>query len=673
MNWTKEIRMLNWILGCLVALVSSAWSTSAQAADWTGIFPGVEYSQWTVSDPNRITAVRVNLCQAGVSIRATKHSERGQIPSAFGAAVGAEVVINGDLYIGGYLPINLAIGDGERWPNSVDREDREFIAFGAGRVLLSKDWNTVTDYSWMNDAVGGAFTVLDNNVVPAFSGAHCTARHPRTIAGFSEDERTLFMVVVDGRSSSSRGMTCAELGNLMQGMGAWNAISLDGGGSTAMWVRNKGVVNNPSDGSQRVVANHLAVLAHGDRPPEACNDLGSSFKTTVNATDFNKQGVSDGVPDVLVGDEFEANLTFKDVGAIVLPAVLVDYDFVAPHLVPLTYSIESDHPVHDQQTWVINSSDSAVENPPKDAMGAHGTLMMHAFSPQESKRVKVIMRAEQYNIGELEHPNVRAWLHHIEGLYGEQSEWDQPPTNANFFGEIIQDQIQVDILSPREWQFNGGEGQLEGWTACDGEGAGFTNNAEHTAIVAEGAQAAHCAESPAWTSVNSATYDQMVIRLSAAGAGGNLRFSWKTGQQLYDAARAVGFVPVLGPDTKTYVLDLAQIGEWSETVEGLKLFWAPGAFDRVAIDGIFFQDSATHQTSSATEVYVEQPGVEFLDELDPEDGPAEPGESDSGLGSMSATGSAGCGCGSTGTTSSSALLLILVGLGWFVRRRVRRT
>lgn len=209
-------------------------------------------------------------------------------------------------------------------------------------------------------------------------------------------------------------------------------------------------------------------------------------------------------------------------------------------------------------------------------MGASGTLAMHAFSPQESKRVKVILRAAQYNIGELEHPNIRAWLRHIEGLYGEQSEWDQTPTNANFFGELIQDQIQVDVLSPREWQFNGGEGQLEGWTACDG-GAGLTNNADHTAMLAQGAQAAHCAESLAWTSVNSATYDQMVVRLSAEGTGGNLRFAWKTGQQLYDAAREVGFVPTLGPDTATYVLDLARIGEWNDTDQGRAPLARPAA------------------------------------------------------------------------------------------------
>ncbi|MGV3625818.1 MAG: thrombospondin type 3 repeat-containing protein, partial [Archangium sp.] len=37
--------------------------------------------------------------------------------------------------------------------------------------------------------------------------------------------------------------------------------NLDGGGSSAMFVRGQGVVNRPSDGTERVVANHLAVFA----------------------------------------------------------------------------------------------------------------------------------------------------------------------------------------------------------------------------------------------------------------------------------------------------------------------------------------------------------------------------------------------------------------------------
>lgn len=677
--------------GWLVALAMGAWAAPAQAVDWADVFPGVGYSQWTVGGPNRVSAVRVDLCHAGVSLRATKHAERAQTPSAFGTAVGADVAINADFFDGSYNTTNLAIGDGERWPNSVDREDREFIAFGAGRVMLSKDWQTVTDYGWMDDAVGGAFTVLDNNTIPALGSAHCTARHPRTFVGFSEDERILYMAVVDGRSGSSVGMTCTELGTVMKDMGAWNAISLDGGGSSALWMRGHGVMNHPSDGSQRVVANHLAVRARGTGAPEACNDLGSSFKVVVRADDFNPQGASQGVPDVLVGDEFEADLIFKDVGAIVLPGVQVDYAFGTPYLLPIHYAIESDHPAYDQQTWTVNSADTNAANPAKDALGARGTLAMDAFSPQESKRIKVTFRAEEYNIGKLEHPNIRAWLRHIADLYGEQTEWDQAPTNANLFGELIQDQMQVDVLSPREWQFNGGEGQLEGWAPCDGTESALTTDPTHTAMLAEGAQAAHCAESPAWTSVDSATFDQMVIRARAEGAGGNLRLGWKSAAQPFDDAHAVGFRPELGPEIQTYVLDLAQIAEWRETIEGLRLSWAPGAFERVAIDAIFFQDSAAQATSSATEAFVAQPAVEFRDELEPDD--ENPGEPDTGQeldaaspdagdgpvqnneadGSVAIGGECGCSAGATGRPmipGAPIAALVLV-IGWGVRRRRR--
>lgn len=60
--------------GWLVALAMGAWAAPAQAVDWADVFPGVGYSQWTVGGPNRVSAVRVDLCHAGVSLRATKHA-----------------------------------------------------------------------------------------------------------------------------------------------------------------------------------------------------------------------------------------------------------------------------------------------------------------------------------------------------------------------------------------------------------------------------------------------------------------------------------------------------------------------------------------------------------------------------------------------------------------------
>ena len=65
-------------------------------------------------------------------------------------------------------------------------------------------------------------------------------------------------------------MTCDEMIALFTELGATDAVNLDGGGSSTMWVQGPGVVNVPSDGSQRVVANHLAIRATGSGPATHC-------------------------------------------------------------------------------------------------------------------------------------------------------------------------------------------------------------------------------------------------------------------------------------------------------------------------------------------------------------------------------------------------------------------
>ena len=113
--------------------------------------------------------------------------------------------------------------------------------------------------------------MVDGKALTSFSSSVCSQRHPRTAAGLSRDRKTLYLAVVDGRWSASVGMTCAELGALMVGLGAYDAINLDGGGSSTMWLKGKGVVNHPSDGAQRVVGNHLAIIASGKGAPRSCD------------------------------------------------------------------------------------------------------------------------------------------------------------------------------------------------------------------------------------------------------------------------------------------------------------------------------------------------------------------------------------------------------------------
>ncbi len=89
-------------------------------------------------------------------------------------------------------------------------------------------------------------------------------RAPRTALGFTEDHK-LLLVTVNGRQPGiSVGMTLTELAELMLELGAVNAMNLDGGGSTTMVIRNR-VLNLPSDGIERPVANAIVVITPESR------------------------------------------------------------------------------------------------------------------------------------------------------------------------------------------------------------------------------------------------------------------------------------------------------------------------------------------------------------------------------------------------------------------------
>jgi hypothetical protein len=86
--------------------------------------------------------------------------------------------------------------------------------------------------------------------------------HPRTAVGIDEDTGDVLLLVVDGRQSFSRGYTQVETARLLRDLGAEDALNLDGGGSSTMVARKTsgrlGVLNSPSDGYQRPVANGLS-------------------------------------------------------------------------------------------------------------------------------------------------------------------------------------------------------------------------------------------------------------------------------------------------------------------------------------------------------------------------------------------------------------------------------
>ena len=282
------------LASCVVLAALSA--PNAHATDtWTTPHPGVRHLYRTASGPLRIHALVVDLCQPGVSLRATAASERQRTPSSFGALVGAEAVINGDFFsYGTYFPIGLAKGNGAAWAGTGDSAWQALVAFGPHRAAFSADSEVFSAATAHTEIVSGyAQIVRAGTAITSYDcSGHFCARHPRTAVGLSEDRRTLYLMVIDGRTSLSVGVTLADLAAQMRSIGAWDAVNLDGGGSTAMWVKDLGVVNAPSDGSQRPVSNHLAVHADGAGQPGSCATWGPT-QAALDAPRFDAAGSTD--------------------------------------------------------------------------------------------------------------------------------------------------------------------------------------------------------------------------------------------------------------------------------------------------------------------------------------------------------------------------------------------
>ncbi len=82
-------------------------------------------------------------------------------------------------------------------------------------------------------------------------------QHPRTSIGISRDGDTIIMMVIEGRLNGSVGVRTSQMADMMLYAGAYEAVNLDGGGSSTLYTSAFGVRNRCSDGSERAVGNGI--------------------------------------------------------------------------------------------------------------------------------------------------------------------------------------------------------------------------------------------------------------------------------------------------------------------------------------------------------------------------------------------------------------------------------
>jgi len=111
----------------------------------------------------------------------------------------------------------------------------------------------------MQTAVGGGPILLQegqikitNNEELKFSGKAIDDKHPRTSMGYTKDKK-LIILVIEGRNAIAHGATLTQEAEILQDLGCWEALNLDGGGSSCMLVNGKETIKPSDAAGQRAV------------------------------------------------------------------------------------------------------------------------------------------------------------------------------------------------------------------------------------------------------------------------------------------------------------------------------------------------------------------------------------------------------------------------------------
>jgi Phosphodiester glycosidase/FlgD Ig-like domain len=196
------------------------------------------------------------------------------------------------------------------------------------------------------DAIGGGPALVKRgrailNAHEGFSATNLAYPHPRTAVGQLANGRTI-LVTVDGRSRASAGVRMWELALEMFRLGAVTAMAFDGGGSSTLAFNGR-VLNDPSDGSERPVAEGLMVYYYGVYAP----------RPRVPAVSPN----GDGVADVQVVRAKIARRSTVDL-RLLRPNGTVAWRFQGPvRRKTISRRLESRRMVEGKWQWIVHARD----------------------------------------------------------------------------------------------------------------------------------------------------------------------------------------------------------------------------------------------------------------------------------------------------------------------------
>lgn len=144
---------------------------------------------------------------------------------------------------------------------------------GLAKTAPADEYSDISAQNLIYEACGGGPVLVSDGKAIETPDPNDLSTEPRTCIGASEDGKTVYIMVVDGRQTSySNGMDFSDMAVAMEALGCHSAINLDGGGSSTFYIRTDfsdssfdnpdrfEILNSPSDGSERAVWNGLAII-----------------------------------------------------------------------------------------------------------------------------------------------------------------------------------------------------------------------------------------------------------------------------------------------------------------------------------------------------------------------------------------------------------------------------
>jgi hypothetical protein len=284
--------LLSMVVICALSYGVCLLKRPARSPEARSLFQGIDYQRYSRRTPRPLMfhVVTIDLTAPGIGFLATpagldpggKETVADTVPG-FLQKQGVQVAINASFFYPmhvhspfDYAPrvgegvniVGLTISNGDRY-SAVEPDWAALCIVTPQEITISAEGDCPPETT--QALAGDRYFLKNAQMVP---GTDNDKFFPRTVVALNKAHTKMWLVIVDGRQEGySEGITLAELATELIDLGAHEAINFDGGGSTALAVEGKGVVNVLNAPIQarvpthmRPVANHLGVYA---RPLES--------------------------------------------------------------------------------------------------------------------------------------------------------------------------------------------------------------------------------------------------------------------------------------------------------------------------------------------------------------------------------------------------------------------